>query len=179
MNMAGHKAEYRGSLAVNSVNLLDMSIMTAGDSRAEGISAVGDNPPFYRKIALHDGVICGLIAVNQVDNMGIITAMIRKRVLFGPWQRCRGTRPSGYRTGRCSFGWSTRPDRRHRARRDGLVGRLPLYSMADQLSWAQSERALCLGILQGFFQGYFSKDIFRGMYWKWKIRAYRYSFQFQ
>ena len=56
---------------------------------------------------------------------------------------------------------------------------LPLYSMADQLSWAQSERALCLGILQGFFQGYFSKDIFRGMYWKWKIRAYRYSFQFQ
>lgn len=80
MNMAGHKAEYRGSLAVNSVNLLDMSIMTAGDSRAEGISAVGDNPPFYRKIALHDGVICGLIAVNQVDNMGIITAMIRKRV---------------------------------------------------------------------------------------------------
>ena len=80
MNMAGHEAVYRGSLAVNSVSLLDMAIMTAGDSRAEGLCAVGDNPPYYRKIVLQDGGVTGLIAINHVDNMGIITGMIRKRV---------------------------------------------------------------------------------------------------
>lgn len=80
MNMAGQDVAYRGSLAINSTSLLGLAVMSAGDSRAEGIKAIGNDPAFYRKIVFRDGVITGLIAVNQVDKMGILTGLIRRRV---------------------------------------------------------------------------------------------------
>jgi len=80
MNMAGQDVAYRGSLAINSTSILGMAVMSAGDSKAEGIKAIGNDPRFYRKITLQDGTITGLIAINQVDKMGILTELIRRRV---------------------------------------------------------------------------------------------------
>lgn len=82
MNMAGCKTVYRGSLAVNSTSLLGLPVMSAGDSKSEGITAVWSDPPGYRKIVMRNGVLTGLIAVGRVERIGIIADLIRKRTLI-------------------------------------------------------------------------------------------------
>ncbi|MGE5415640.1 MAG: NAD(P)/FAD-dependent oxidoreductase [Acidobacteriota bacterium] len=85
INMAGGESYYRGSVALNSTSLLGLPIMSAGDSKSDGIKINWGDPesPRYRKVVLQDGVPVGFVAVNNAEKMGIITELIRKRIDVG------------------------------------------------------------------------------------------------
>ncbi|MGE5391965.1 MAG: NAD(P)/FAD-dependent oxidoreductase [Deltaproteobacteria bacterium] len=82
INMASGEAEYLESLALNSTSLLGLAIMSAGDSRADGVKTLNETSqnPYYRKIVLDQGIITGFIAINNVDKIGILTELIRKKI---------------------------------------------------------------------------------------------------
>ncbi|MGE5405873.1 MAG: NAD(P)/FAD-dependent oxidoreductase [Candidatus Saccharibacteria bacterium] len=82
VNMAGREYRYRGSLALNSTSLLGLPIMSAGNSKADGIVINWGDPdcPRYRKIVLRDGVPVGFVAINNAVKMGIITELVRKQI---------------------------------------------------------------------------------------------------
>jgi NAD(P)H-nitrite reductase large subunit len=80
LNMAGSKTEFKGSLAMNSLDVLGLPIITLGISnplepdyqvlkRAKNSS--------YRKIVFRNNKIVGAILINSIEGAGIITSLIK------------------------------------------------------------------------------------------------------
>ena len=82
-NMAGVDREFEGGLAVNSIELFGVPVVTAGLSNTESddlevLSSVeGDT---YRKIVLRGSMVVGAVMVGNIDRAGLITGLIRDRI---------------------------------------------------------------------------------------------------
>jgi NAD(P)H-nitrite reductase large subunit len=97
MNMAGRKVEYLGSTGMTSLSYFDLPIVSAGLNAIPkdemGKHEDGDGTPryevlfrsrpeqgFYRKFVLKEGVIKGMIMINNIKGAGIITDLMRDKV---------------------------------------------------------------------------------------------------
>ncbi|PIY37611.1 MAG: NAD(P)/FAD-dependent oxidoreductase, partial [Candidatus Aquicultor secundus] len=75
--------EFKGGLAVNSIELFGVPVVTAGLSNTESddlevLSSVeGDT---YRKIVLRGSMVVGAVMVGNIDRAGLITGLIRDRI---------------------------------------------------------------------------------------------------
>jgi NAD(P)H-nitrite reductase large subunit len=85
MNMAGKLDVYGGSMAMNSVEINHLPVISIGLSRASGpefevLTRLDRNAHSYRKIVIRDNVVVGAIMVNTIDRAGIVTGLIRDKV---------------------------------------------------------------------------------------------------
>ena len=83
-NMAGVKRRYQGSLALNSVAICGVGLISAGIMNlppGEGIvlRAVEPERNFYRKFVIKDGRLVGMIMVGKIEGAGVLSGLIRKR----------------------------------------------------------------------------------------------------
>jgi NAD(P)H-nitrite reductase large subunit len=82
-NMAGVDREFAGGLAMNSIELFGVPVITAGLSNIESDDlevlkkVEGDN---YRKIVLRGSTIVGAVFVGKIDRAGLITGLIRDQI---------------------------------------------------------------------------------------------------
>ncbi len=87
-NMLGHKVEYEGSLNLNALKIFDTVFFTIGKVRflpgeeeeysiyLKDISEQG----IYRKLVFKDGVLVGVIAIGQTEDIGLLYTLIKKRI---------------------------------------------------------------------------------------------------
>lgn len=83
-NMAGERREYEGGLAMNSVEIGSLPIISVGvvqpEETGERYEVLSDYQPdkkCYRKIVLEDGRLIGALLVGSIDRAGIYTGLIR------------------------------------------------------------------------------------------------------
>jgi NAD(P)H-nitrite reductase large subunit len=83
-NMAGIKAEYPGSTAINSLSYFGLDIAAAGivvPPEGNGYELMSkQDGGVYQKLVLKNGVIVGMICVSDVEKSGIIFGLMRDRV---------------------------------------------------------------------------------------------------
>ncbi|MBS3908777.1 MAG: NAD(P)/FAD-dependent oxidoreductase [Actinobacteria bacterium] len=82
-NMAGEDREFTGGLAVNSIELFGVPVVTAGMSNADSddLEVLKKSEGYtYRKIVLRDNEIVGAVLVGNIDRAGLVTGLIRERV---------------------------------------------------------------------------------------------------
>ena len=88
-NMAGGKAKYEGFLSVlNSSEIFDVPVMAIGLVEPDPLSReyeslVEDNVDSYRKLVFKGSVLVGAVFINDVENAGIYTNLIRSRMPIG------------------------------------------------------------------------------------------------
>ena len=85
MNMAGKLDVYDGSMAMNSIEVNHLPVISIGLSRASGpefevMTKLDKATHTYRKFVLRDDVVVGAILVNTIDRAGIITGLIRDKI---------------------------------------------------------------------------------------------------
>ncbi len=86
MNMSGRKMFYEGSLSRNVIRIFDTDIMTAGlvnppnDSFYEVISDTDHRHKRYRKLVFRDDRLVGMVMVNQIEQGGILSSLIRSQM---------------------------------------------------------------------------------------------------
>lgn len=82
VNMAGFFMEYDGSLDMNSLELFDLPIISAGltDPQNKGYVSLAkfDGEKIYKKIILKDDRVVGVLLVGKIDRAGIYTGLIRE-----------------------------------------------------------------------------------------------------
>lgn len=84
-NMSGANKEYRGSFAMNSVELCGIPTISVGitDPKQDGYEIIRESNPArrqYKKIVLKDDRIVGAIFINDIERAGIITGLIKDKV---------------------------------------------------------------------------------------------------
>jgi len=84
-NMAGGEAEYRGSVAMNAVEIGGVPTISVGLTDPETgdyevITRVEERKGIYKKVVLKDDVVVGSIFVGDISRAGIVTGLIRDRV---------------------------------------------------------------------------------------------------
>ncbi len=84
-NMSGVDKEYRGSFAMNSVELCGIPTISVGitDPKQDGYEIIRESNPArrqYKKIVLKDNRIVGAIFINDIERAGIITGLIKDEV---------------------------------------------------------------------------------------------------
>lgn len=82
-NMAGVDREFEGGLAVNSIELFGVPVVTAGLSNVESddlevLSKAEGNT--YRKIVLRGNAVVGAVFVGKIDRAGLVTGLIRDQI---------------------------------------------------------------------------------------------------
>jgi len=82
-NMAGVDREFEGGLAVNSIELFGVPVVTAGLSNVESddlevLSKAEGNT--YRKIVLRGSTAVGAVFVGKIDRAGLVTGLIRDQI---------------------------------------------------------------------------------------------------
>lgn len=82
---AGVKKKYEGSLAMNSVELCGIPVISVGESRMEAKSCQSlvcfdEKKPKYKKIIIKDGKIKGALFVGVIDRAGIYTSLIKDKI---------------------------------------------------------------------------------------------------
>jgi NAD(P)H-nitrite reductase large subunit len=90
-NMIGNRAEYSGSLGMNSLNfwgipLISFGITTPGDESAYTI--IKESRPernIYKKAVIGDNRIKGLVLVGEIANAGVLFSLIQNRVDVSPF----------------------------------------------------------------------------------------------
>ena len=89
--MAGVKAEYPDSTAINSLNYFGLDIAAAGivvSPDGDGYELVSkQNGDIYQKLVLKDNLIVGMIYVGDVEKSGIIFGLMRDRVNVGEFKQ--------------------------------------------------------------------------------------------
>ncbi|MGE5473095.1 MAG: NAD(P)/FAD-dependent oxidoreductase [Ignavibacteriales bacterium] len=85
VNMSGGNVEYEGSMAMNSIGLFRLPMITAGIVRPEGeefeiLEEVDVEKSSMRRIVLKDNRIVGYILLNNIDRAGILTNLIKERI---------------------------------------------------------------------------------------------------
>lgn len=88
-NMAGEEKVYPGSLSANSIEFFELPIISVGYVRVkeEGYEELVRYYPekyLYKKVVLKDNRIVGVILVGKIDNAGVYTALIRRKVDITP-----------------------------------------------------------------------------------------------
>lgn len=83
-NMLGVKEPYSGNLKMNITQIFGVSIASIGDLGSERVSEVlikrDEKKDIYRKLCLDkNGIIIGAVLINQLEDLGIIHNLIRKR----------------------------------------------------------------------------------------------------
>ncbi len=83
-NMLGEKEPYPGNLRMNVSRIFGVSIASIGDLDSERICESlikrDEKNNIYRKICLDkNGIIIGAVLINQIEDLGIIHNLIRKR----------------------------------------------------------------------------------------------------
>jgi NAD(P)H-nitrite reductase large subunit len=90
-NMAGIKAEYPDSTAINSLNYFGLDIAAAGivvPPNSNGYELLSEkNGSIYQKLVLKDNLIVGMICVGNVEKSGIIFGLMRDRVNVGDFKQ--------------------------------------------------------------------------------------------
>lgn len=84
-NIAGKKTEYRGGIAMNSVELCSIPTISVGESCPEGedyqvLEHFEQKKSIYKKIVLRDRKITGAIFIGDIERAGIYTGLIKDRV---------------------------------------------------------------------------------------------------
>ncbi len=82
-NMAGVEREFTGGLAMNSIELFGVPVITAGLSNIDSddlevLTKIENGN--YRKIVLRGSTIVGAVFVGKIDRAGIITGLIRDQI---------------------------------------------------------------------------------------------------
>jgi NAD(P)H-nitrite reductase large subunit len=91
LNMAGKKTEYSGSTGMTSMHYFDLPIVSAGlhsvpkeeKDVAEGYEVLFRSKMdtgLYKKFVLKDGIIKGMIMINDIKGAGIVTDLMRDKV---------------------------------------------------------------------------------------------------
>lgn len=83
LNMAGKKAVYEGSMAMNSVEFFGMPTISMGITKPkteEFQQLARKEKESYRKIVLKDNRIVGVVMVGKIDNAGVIGLLMRKKI---------------------------------------------------------------------------------------------------
>jgi nitrite reductase (NADH) large subunit len=89
-NMAGAKAKYSGFLSVlNSAEIFDVPVMAIGRIDADPAdkdyeTLVEDNIESYKKLVFKGSILAGAVFINDVENAGIYTNLIRNGIPIGP-----------------------------------------------------------------------------------------------
>ena len=83
--MAGRPVACPGTLSRNVIRIFDLDVMTAGlvNPPEDGTCQVLQNEDrrrnTYRKLVLRDGRLVGMAMVGQIDQGGVLTALIGSR----------------------------------------------------------------------------------------------------
>ena len=85
INMAGGEQTFSGGMAMNSVSVCGLPIISVGfihppTPDCEVLSKSDTVKSSYKKIILKDNRIIGAIFVNEIDRAGIYTGLIRARL---------------------------------------------------------------------------------------------------
>ena len=91
-NMVGIEREYTHATSMNSMHFYDMYIINAGlnvpndSTEFEILNLFDENSKVYKKFALKDGRIAGMILVNEVERAGIYLNLMRNYVDVSPFK---------------------------------------------------------------------------------------------
>jgi len=85
INMAGGDQAFAGGMAMNSLRVCDLPIISVGVIQPDGascevLSRMDETRSVYKKVVLKDNRIIGALFVNEVDRAGIYTGLIRYRL---------------------------------------------------------------------------------------------------
>lgn len=83
-NILGAKEVYPGNIRVNVTQLFGLTLASIGELGSERVSEnlikVDETKNIYRRLCLDEkGIIIGAVLINQLDDLGIIYGLIRKR----------------------------------------------------------------------------------------------------
>jgi len=85
INMAGRKVSYAGSLGRNVMRIFDLDLMTLGMVNPESgsdydeLNTIDLRNNFYRKLVFEENVLVGAILVNNIEQGGILLALIQNQ----------------------------------------------------------------------------------------------------
>ncbi len=85
LNMAGKKVAYDGSMRMNAADFFGVSFISIGivkpvDAGYESHSYFSQDQKIYRKMVFKGNHLVGAVLVGIVDNAGVLTNLMRKRV---------------------------------------------------------------------------------------------------
>ena len=107
-NMAGLEREYNWGTSMNSMHFFDLYVISAGinvtrdnEKAFEVISKLDRERKIYRKFALADGQIQGLLLMGEITRAGILTNLMRRKINVRDFQA---------ELLRSDFGYSHLPD---------------------------------------------------------------------
>lgn len=88
LNMAGRKAAYEGSMAMNTTSVLGMPVASLGlwnpdPASVEVHQMLDERRRVYRKLVFRDDQIVGAVLVGRIEEAGPLHNMIRTRTMFG------------------------------------------------------------------------------------------------
>lgn len=78
VNMAGGNAENSGAIPMNSIGLMGLHIITAGNCRDGTETVISQDG--YKKFVVKNGKLNGFILVGCVDRAGIYTRLVREKI---------------------------------------------------------------------------------------------------
>ena len=84
--MVGEERVFTGGLAVNSIELFGVPVVSAGLSNVESEDLEvlkKSEGGAYRKIVLRDNKVVGAVLVGNIDRAGMVTGLIREQVDVG------------------------------------------------------------------------------------------------
>lgn len=86
-NIAGEKREFAGGIAMNSIELFGVPIITAGLSNIEDedLEMIKESEKnLYKKLVIRDERLVGVILVGKIDRAGIYIGLIREGINITP-----------------------------------------------------------------------------------------------
>jgi NAD(P)H-nitrite reductase large subunit len=89
LNMAGVPATYTGSLSMNTLNVLGLPLASVGLYEGEGVEVQERREldrEVYRKLAFRNGRLTGAILVGELEDIGLLQAMIRQQTNLARWK---------------------------------------------------------------------------------------------
>ena len=86
LNMAGIPASYDGSLSRNILRVFGLSILVAGQGRADGPEIkVSSGSGFYHKIVMDKSILKGFIFIGEIRHEGLYRDILQRQTNVGPF----------------------------------------------------------------------------------------------
>jgi len=86
-SMIGIKREYSGTLIITSSNIFETQFVTCGPVNQPNPNyeeIIKNEPNFYHKFLIHDGILKGFIMVGNVENVGVLRKKLINKTSFQP-----------------------------------------------------------------------------------------------